>query len=105
MTVWVGLDRRFRPDHLGWLVDILTSDDKRPIKEQLEDRYAHGGGFRPIKGFKMNPKTLIMRFPGDRPFKPAAATTINHEKVVFYPYCSLLAIIQPNGDFDVTRVD
>jgi hypothetical protein len=105
MTVWTPLVAQFRPSLLGLLPEILRAHDSRSVREQLEDRYAHGGGYRPMKGFKMNPKTLVMRFPGDDPFKPAATTMINHEKVVFYPYCSLLAIIQPNGDFSVTRVD
>jgi hypothetical protein len=46
-----------------------------------------------------------MRFPGDPPFKPAAFTKIGSEMVIFYPNCSLLAIVQPDGTYEVTRVD
>jgi hypothetical protein len=103
--VWVALDKRFRPEHLGFLPDILTDHDSRPVKQQLEDRYAHGGGWRPINGMRLDRKTMIMRFPGDPPFKPAALTQIGEEVVIFYPQCSLLAVIQPDGKYEVCRVD
>jgi hypothetical protein len=105
MNIWVALDARFRPEHLGFLPDILLHDDQRSVKDQLEDRYAHGGGWRPIEGLKLNRKTMVMRYPGDPPYKPAAFTTIGKEIVVFYPQCSLLTIIQPDGSYEVTRVD
>lgn len=103
MNVWIQVDPRFHPDNLGFLPDIIYSEDPRPVKEQLEDRYRHGGGYRPMKGFTM--KNYVLHYPGDPPFKPAAMTTINKEVVVFYTVGSLLAIIQPNGTFEVTRVD
>ncbi len=106
-SVWVAIDRRFHPAHLGFLVDILQSEDKRPIREQLEDRYRHGGGWRPMRTpqWKFDPKTMVIRFPGDPPFKPIAWTMIGDEKAIFYPMCSLLCVVQKNGDWEVTRVD
>ena len=105
LDIWAGLDPRFNMSWLGFLPDILTNEDPRSVKEQLEDRYAHGGGWRSIPGMKFNPKTWVMRFPGDSPFKPAAFTKIGSEMVIFYPNCSLLAIVQPDGTYEVTRVD
>ena len=104
MTVWIGLDPRFTPRSLGMLVEILQADDPRSIKEQLEDRYAHGGGWRPIKGFTMR-QNNVLHYPGDQPFKPVAKTEINGEIVIFYPKCSLLAVVAQDGTFAVTRVD
>jgi hypothetical protein len=98
------LDPNFHPEGLGFLVDILSDRDKRPVKEQLEDRYRHGGGFRPMKGFKMKPNKILV-YPGDPPFKPSAGSVINDEIVIFYRCCSLLAIIQKDGSFEITRVD
>ena len=71
--VWIPLDKRFRPEQLGFLPDILLASDRRSVKEQLEDRYAHGGGWRPMRTpkWKFNHDTLVIRFPGDPPFKPA----------------------------------
>jgi hypothetical protein len=104
-TTWIAVDKHFEPQWLGFLPDILLEEDERPVKEQLEDRYAHGGGWRPIPGLKLNRMTMVMRFPGDPPYKPAAFTQIGKETVVYYPMCSLLLILQANGDYEVTRVD
>jgi hypothetical protein len=106
-TTWISLDPGFRAQHLGLLWDILQADDKRPVKEQLEDRYAHGGGWRPFgEGhFKLDRMTMNLRFPGDPPFRPAAFTQIGDETVVFYPNCSLLMVLQKDGKYEVTRVD
>jgi hypothetical protein len=104
-TVWTAIDKAFHPSWLGFLPDILLAEDKRPVKAQLEDRYAHGGGFRPIAGMKLNRMTMIMHFPGDPPYVPAAWTQIGEEKVYYYPLCSLLLILQPDHSWEVTRVD
>ena len=106
-TTWIALNTKFRPEHLGFLPDILLEEDKRPVKEQLEDRYAHGGAWRafPKKHFRLNRMSMVLTYPGDPPFKPAAFTQIGEETVVFYPTCSLLMVLQANGDYEVTRVD
>jgi hypothetical protein len=105
MSLWVSLDPSFHlPEGLGFLPDILSAADRRPVKAQLMDRYAHGGGWRPIQGFRMQ-KNRTLRFPGDPPFRPSAATDINGELVIFYRNCSLLAVIQKDGKFEVTRCD
>jgi hypothetical protein len=103
--IWVSLDPSFPlPEGLGLLPAILSAADRRPVREQLEDRYANGGGWRPISGFRMQ-KNRTLRFPGDAPYRPAAAADVNGELVIFYPSCSLLAVIQKDGKFEVTRVD
>ncbi len=106
-SIWHQIDPRFSPHGLGLLPDILIDLDTRPVKEQLEDRYAHGGGFRPMRTsqWRFDPRTMILRFPGDPPFRPAAYTMINGEKCIFYPQASLLCIVQPDGEWEVTRVD
>jgi hypothetical protein len=98
--VWTLLE----PISLGFLPDILLASDRRPVKEQLEDRYRHGGGWRPIAGFKMR-KDYVLRFPGDPPYIPSAMTMINDEVVIFYQQCSLLCVEQPDKSFEVSRVD
>jgi hypothetical protein len=106
-TTWIALDPRFRPEGLGFLPDILLANDPRPVKAQLDDRYRHGGGYRPFsdKKFKLDRMTMVLHYPGDPPFRPAAFTQIGDETVVFYPVCSLLAIIQKDGSWEITRVD
>jgi hypothetical protein len=103
--LWVSLDPSFPlPEGLGLLPDILSAADGRSVREQLEDRYRHGGGWRPIQGFRMQ-KNRTLRFPGDPPYRPAAAADVNGELVIFYKQASLLAVIQQDGKWEVTRVD
>ena len=104
-TVWTAIDKAFHPSWLGFLPDILLAEDKRPVKAQLEDRYAHGGGFRLIKGMRLDRRDMTMRYPGDPIYRPAAWAQIGAEKVYFYPLCSLLLILQPDRTWEVTRVD
>jgi hypothetical protein len=103
---WIQLDNRLHPADLGFLPEILLPEDKRPVREQLNDRYAHGGGYRPFSGkFRLDRMTMILRYPGDPPFRPGAMIQIGDEKVFFYPQGAWLLILQPNGDWEVTRVD
>jgi hypothetical protein len=104
MSDWVMIDPRFHPMGLGFLPEILLDDDKRPVKEQLEDRYRHGGGWRPIPGITMGAQR-VLHFAGDPPYRPAALAKINDEFVIFYPQASLLAVVQPDNSYEVVRVD
>ena len=102
---WIQIDPCFPAEGLGFLWDILQREDKRPIKEQLEDRYAHGGGYCPFKGFTLDRSTMSLHYPGDPAFKPAAMAIFGAEEVYFYPQGSWLLILQSDGEFAVTRCD
>ena len=106
-STWIALDPRFPPQGLGFLPDILDENDKRPVREQIEDRYRHGGGWRPFPKdhFRLDRMTMTLRFPGDPLFRPAALTRIGDETVVFYPVCSLLLVLQKDDSYEVARVD
>lgn len=104
-AVWVALDPRMSPHELGFLPDIIRAEDPRPVKEQLATNYAHGGGYRPFDGFKLDRKTMVLKYPGDPPFKPIAFAQINAEKVFFYRQGAWLLIMQPDDTWVVTRVD
>jgi hypothetical protein len=105
LTTWISLDPYFSPQGLGFLPDILLADDKRSVREQLDDRYAHGGGYRDrnFTKFRLG-KNMALHWPGDPPQHPLAATLINDELVVFYSHAMLL-VMQPDGTWKVTRVD
>jgi len=103
--IWIGLDPQFHPDDLGHLCDIILPDDERPVKDQLNDRYAHGGGYSPLPGFKLDRMTMSIRWPGDPPLRPSAMTMIGAEKVFYYHYGCWLLILQPDESYEVTRVD
>lgn len=101
---WKLLHPKATPDHLGALPSFLDEHDQRPAREQIDDNYRHGGGWRPMPEFKMNRLTLDIKYPGDPPLQPVATTKIRTETIVFYA-SSFVAIIQENGDFEVARVD
>jgi hypothetical protein len=105
LTVWINLNPNFHPEGLGFLPDILLSADPRSVKDQLDDRYRHGGGYRDsgFTKFKLG-KGMALKWPEDPPQHPLAATLINDELVVFYPH-ALLLVMQLDGTWKVTRVD
>ena len=100
MMLWIRTDPRV---DLGFLPDLISDQDPRPVAEQLETNYAHGGGWRPQEGFTLG-KDYVLTYPGDPPMKPLAMTNCRHELLCFYPY-SYLGVFQPDGSFQVARVD
>lgn len=104
--MWKKLDKNANARLLGYIPDIITELDERPVREQVADRYAHGGGFSPfgVGDWKLNSDTKTIQYPGDPPYKPLFSTQIRDEMVVLYDH-SIVAVIQANGKFDVIRMD
>lgn len=98
--IWVTLARHV---DLGLLPGLISEDDPRPVREQLNDAYRHGGGWDPMAGFTVR-DGYVLKYPDDPPMKPLAMTSLRQEVVVFYPY-SFLGVFQPDGSFEVSRVD
>lgn len=95
-------------DILGFLPEYLMLDDKRSAAEQFNDRYAHGGGWRPVSGWEGTGETTetgpVIKFPGDPKIAPIAKTALRDESIYLYP-SSWVSIVQPNGEFAVARLD
>jgi hypothetical protein len=94
-------------DLLGFLPEILRPEDPRPVKEQLEDRYAHGGGWRPFGKDQWElSEDYTLTYPGDPALKPIAGLSLPHsmEIVLLYPH-QMAAIIQADRSFEVARLD
>jgi hypothetical protein len=89
---------------LGFLPGLIHEGDVRPVAEQLNDRYRHGGGWRPTPGFTLNKATLALKYPEDPSMHPLAMSTLRDETLVFYPPAFLM-ILQGDGSFEVSRVD
>jgi len=91
---------------MGVLPDILLDTDPRPVKEQLAERYRHGGGYSPFKGFKLIDRaTMALQYPGDPTMWPGAMSELGDETVYYYPHGSWLLIMQKDGTWEVCRVD
>jgi hypothetical protein len=100
------LHPRLTREHLGYLPDILLDSDPRPMKEQIKDRYAYGGGWNPMSGMTLlDGRTL--HYPGDPLFEPIAKIVLEGDRSEFaYLYeHDFVAIIQADGTFEVSRMD
>lgn len=92
------------PDELGLIPSFIAQGDPRPAREQFDERYAHGGGWYPIKGFKAIGASSRLQYPGEPPLSPIAAFTLRDEMIVVYRY-GLVAIFDRHGDFEVAKLD
>jgi len=100
--IYAVIDERFTMDHLGLIPSFLSEDDPRSAREQLDANYAHGGGWRPMKGFERD--GMVLRYPGDPPFKPLVMTGLREEVIVIYPH-GIVMILQKDGSFEAARMD
>lgn len=90
-------------DLLGFIPEFLSEFDPRPAAEQFNTNYAHGGGWHPLSGWKMNADGSI-KYPGDPALAPIASAKLRDEEIFVYPH-AWVGIRQPNGDYEVARLD
>ena len=91
------------PDHVGMIPHWLDEADMRNAREQLDDHYQHGGGWRPFEGFKLN-RDKSIEYDGDPALKPLAILKLRDEMIAIYQY-GWVMILQPNGTFEICRMD
>ena len=99
------------PEALGFIPLWLRLSDPRPIREQLHEHYAHGGGWRPFKGFKLvrpadnpDPLSWTLAYEGDPPVRAIGTALLRNERIVLFRH-SWVAIVHPSGEFEVARMD
>jgi len=102
MTVWTFIHPNVTKAQLGLLFTFFSEDDPTSARGQINKNYAHGGGWQPLKGFTLSEEGL--HYPGDPVFKPLAETKLNGETIRLYTSV-FVAIIQPDGSYEVGRVD
>jgi len=91
------------PEQLGMLPFWIDDGDPRPAREQFDEHYQHGGGWRPFEGFKLiNP--LEIQYPGDEPLEVIALMRLRDEMIAVFPHDWVL-ILQKDGTFEVCRMD
>ena len=99
-----SLHPRFGMEQIGLIPYFLTEEDPRSAREQFDANYQHGGGWRPLEGWKFDTKTLGLTYPGDPELMPIAFTMLREEKILFYPYAQVM-VLQPDMSFEVSRMD
>lgn len=101
ISEWILIEP-FGFEHLGYLPTMLDERDPRPAREQLDANYRHSGGWCPMDGFSLDGMTL--RYPGDPPFEMIGCTRVRDEVVALFEH-DMVAIVQPDGSFEVARMD
>ena len=102
--MWKALHPRADIQMLGFLPQIIRASDPRPVKEQIITGYAHGGGYNPMDGWRFDPVSKTLTYPGDPPMPPLFELKVNNELVIYYNY-AFVNIVQPDGTFAVIRMD
>jgi hypothetical protein len=101
------LHPKVRPEVFGIIPEFLDLTDPRPAREQFNEHYAHGGGWRPMKGWKLMDDNSIW-YPSeedsDPPCVPLAQVKFRKELIVLYEH-AWVAVIQPDRSFEVCRMD
>jgi hypothetical protein len=90
----------------GLLPQFLSREDPLPAVEQLDAAYSHGGGWRKFEGFTLTELdgALALEYAGDPPMREVSRTTLRGEVICLFRH-SWVAVIQPNGGFEVARMD
>lgn len=94
---------------VGLIPDFFSELDPRPAREQAADNYAHGGGWRPMKGWVLTWSRgdigkAKAHYPGDPPMREISRGMLRDEMIIVFE-CSWVAIIQPSGSFEISRMD
>lgn len=101
MIVWALVHPRATYAMLGYLPQFLDERDPRPAKEQFDENYC--SGWSPFQGHTML-KNGMLAYPDDPPLHRIAEAKLRDELIVLYE-CEWVAIIQPDGSFEVARMD
>ena len=99
---WMGLVQDFDPEWLGICPAFLDEDDPRPAREQFNERYI--GGWNPSWNKATLDGELVMHYPGDPPMTPLAMLGFREEIVLLYDH-QFFAIVQPDGSYEISRMD
>ena len=92
------------PQYAGLIPSFLAANDPRPLRTQLNENYAHGGGWRPTRGFKFNRKTWAIRYKDDKPMQPLGGAALNGELCVIYPDAWVM-VMHGDDEREIARLD
>jgi len=94
-------------DILGYIPTFLSIESPLRASKQIDRSYRHGGGWRPFKGFELEVAEggfVGMRYPRDPLVHLLYKTKLRKEHIFFYQH-QWLRIAQPNGSWEVCRLD
>lgn len=93
---------------LGFLPDIIHSSDQRPIADQINDRYQHGGGWSPMAGWTFHDNGCIQHGT-ETLLSPKVVFQLRDEIFMLYDYAWALILRRDTGagtyTYEVSRMD
>jgi hypothetical protein len=89
-------------DHWGYIPGFLREDDPRPARVQINERYQ--GRWRPFKGHTLGSHNEL-HYPGDPPQYPVSVMRFREERLFLYQPGDWVLIMQPDGSWEVARMD
>jgi len=98
--VWKGLHPQMTPERLGYLPHMFSDLNPKPVRDQFLQNYP---GWRPFEGFRLSGDGLSLLYPGDPPVKALAEAKCRDETVRLFEH-DWVAIVQPDGSFEVARM-
>lgn len=101
--LWIFRHPGMSLNALGFIPHFLNERNSKSAREQIDDNYRHGGGWRSFKGFTMLPNGNLS-YPGDPVVQMLAETKLRDEVIRFYEH-SWIAIVQSDGSYDIARID
>ena len=104
MIQFTALDPRVTSEHLGLIPMFLSQDNPLPAREQFNNNYAHGGGWKPMAGWTLNSDLTLQYGDADPPLSPLAKVNFKDELILVYPGAWVL-IMQRDDSFEVSRMD
>lgn len=100
---WEAKHPQANIDMLGYIPQFVSLHDPRGAVEQFDDNYRSGGGWTSFKGFDMLDNGN-MQYPGDPQTRLLYEARLRDETIRVYE-SAWVAVIQPDGSFDVARMD
>lgn len=100
--LWEPVHPQAHFDMLGYIPTFLSLSDDRPAAIQIAENYRFGG-WHPFPGFKLLPDGSL-KYPNDPPTRVLYKTKLRSEEIFFYEH-AWLRIAQPDGSWEVSRLD
>ena len=89
---------------VGILPSFVNEGNPMSVTKQINDRYSHGGGWRPLEGFVMDKNDRSIQYPEDPKLMPLAVGVIKGCEVIVYDH-GWVAVVNEDGSYEVSRID
>lgn len=104
----IFVDRRiFHPDMLGLIPSFVQDGDERPVIEQINERYAHGGGWRDMEGMviDLDGSGALVGPSGSRFALIGATIYPSHDTLMLVFESGMTAVVAADASYRVARLD